>query len=171
MGNILGKIYFFAKPVLEKDWNLFISHFCSLSPFITRQLEVTAQLPYHTQLILIHMGQFQHKWEGKNKYMEKKTSFLETWRWFSRLDSETRMVEGREPFWRLHCGCSLDVLWQEPDWEANAGVSAFSFLFVWLRRLFPGPVRPQRRVLGYLWCLVVSLKITNTERKTKPNQF
>lgn len=99
--------------------------------------------------------------------MGKKTSFLETWRWFSRLDSKTRMVEGREPFWRLHCGCSLDVLWQEPDWEANAGVSAFSFLFVWLRRLFPGPVSPQWRVLGYLWCLVVSLKITNTEKKTK----
>lgn len=39
--------------------------------------------------------------------MGEKTSFLETWRWFSRLDRETLLVEGREPFGDCIAGVPL----------------------------------------------------------------
>lgn len=43
-------------------------------------------------------------------------------------------------------GVPLMSPWQEPDWETR-GVGALAFLFVWLRRVFPGLHRPGSETL------------------------
>lgn len=70
---------------------------------------------------------------------------------------------GEAAVWRLRCGCSLDVPWQEPDSEPSGGVWAPRFLFVWLLRVFPGPTGPVRRFWGHLCSLLALVGITNTE--------
>lgn len=54
--------------------------------------------------------------------------------------------KGRGDVWRLRCGCSLDV----PLTGTRLGAARrrrFGFLFVWLRRVFPGLSRPGSETL------------------------
>lgn len=67
-----------------------------------------------------------------------------------RLKGGERWREGEkkegETFWRLRCGCSLDV----PLTGTRLGAARrrrFGFLFVWLRRVFPGLSRPGSETL------------------------
>lgn len=57
-----------------------------------------------------------------------------------------REKKGRGDVWRLRCGCSLDV----PLTGTRLGAARrrrFGFLFVWLRRVFPGLSRPGSETL------------------------
>lgn len=54
--------------------------------------------------------------------------------------------KGKGDVWRLRCGCSLDV----PLTGTRLGAARrrrFGFLFVWLRRVFPGLSRPGSETL------------------------
>lgn len=92
---------------------------------------------------------------GEKKKKKKKEAF---WEHLAMVQSSVRRIAWRvgrdggrekkegETFWRLHCGCSLDV----PLTGTRLGDARrrrFGFLFVWLRRVFPGLSRPGSETL------------------------